>query len=135
MLKHCITGLTLVTLLLLAPLAAAQSMPGGKWWKDPGIAKELQLTPGEVKQFDKLFVESRRRMIELKNQVEKEQFEYQNLMESKTLDEAAVNRQLQKLDQARSELNEERSRFVVAVRKILGSERFQRLQQIYAESQ
>jgi len=135
MLKQCIAGMTLVTLMLLAPLAAAQNMPGGKRWKDPDIAKALQLTAGEVKQLDKLFVESRRRMIELKNQVEKEQFEYQNLMESKTLDEAAINRQLQKLEQARSELNEERSRFVVAVRKILGSERFQRLQQIYAESQ
>lgn len=133
MLKQYIAGLTLVTLLLLAPMAAAQTMPAGKWWKDPDIAKELQLTSGEVKQLDKLFVKSRRQMIELKNRVEKEQFEYQNLMESKTLDEAAVNRQLQKLEQARSELNEERSRFVVAVRKILGSDRFQRLQQIYSE--
>lgn len=133
MLKQYIAGLTLVTLLLLAPMAAAQTMPAGKWWKDPDIAKELQLTPGDVKQLDKLFVKSRRQMIELKNRVEKEQFEYQNLMESKTLDEAAVNRQLQKLEQARSELNEERSRFVVAVRKILGSDRFQRLQQIYSE--
>ena len=134
MLKQYIAGLTLVTLLLLAPMAAAQTMPAGKWWKDPDIAKELQLTSGEVKQLDKLFVKSRRQMIELKNRVEKEQFEYQNLMESKTLDEAAVNRQLQKLEQARSELNEERSRFVVAVRKILGSDRFQRLQQLYSES-
>lgn len=134
MLKQCIAGMALVTLLLLAPLAAAQTMPGGKWWKDPDIARELNLTSGEVKQLDKLFVKSRREMIELKNRVEKEQFEYQNLMESKTLDESAINRQLQKLEQARSELNEERSRFVVAVRKILGSERFQRLQQIYAES-
>ena len=133
MLKQYIAGLTLATLLLLAPMAAAQTMPAGKWWKDPDIAKELQLTPGDVKQLDKLFVKSRRQMIELKNRVEKEQFEYQNLMESKTLDEAAVNRQLQKLEQARSELNEERSRFVVAVRKILGSDRFQRLQQIYSE--
>ena len=133
MLKQYIAGLTLITLLLLAPMAAAQTMPAGKWWKDPHIAKELQLTAGDVKQLDKLFVKSRRQMIDLKNRVEKEQFEYQNLMESKTLDEAAVNRQLQKLEQARSELNEERSRFVVAVRKILGSDRFQRLQQIYSE--
>lgn len=134
MLKQGIAGLTLVTLLLLAPLAAAQTMPGGKWWKDPDIAKELQLTSGDVKQLDKLFVKSRRQMIELKNRVEKEQFEYQNLMESKTLDEAAINRQLQRLEQARSELNEERSRFVVEVRKILGSDRFLRLQQIYSGS-
>jgi Spy/CpxP family protein refolding chaperone len=135
MLKHCIPGITLIILLALAPMAMGQSMPSGKWWKDPDIAKELNLTSADVKALDKLFVKSRRQMIDLKNRVEKEQFEYQNLMESKTLDEPAVNRQMQKLEQARSELNEERSRFVVEVRKILGHDRFQRLQQIYSQSQ
>jgi len=73
-------------------------------------------------------------MIDLKNRVEKEQFEYQNLIESQTLDEAAINRQLQRLEQARTELNEERSQFIVGIRRILGRDRFQRLQQIYAET-
>ena len=109
-------------------------MPGGKWWKDPDIVKQLNLTSGEVKQFDKLFVKSRRRLIELKNHVEKEQFEYQTLMESQNLDESAVNRQLKKLEEARSNLNSERSRFLVEVRKILGRDRFQKLKQIYNRS-
>jgi Spy/CpxP family protein refolding chaperone len=108
-----------------------QTMPSGKWWRDPGIAKQLNLTSADVNKLDDLFVKSRRQLIDLKNDVEKESFEYQTLMESKTLDEAAVNRQLRKLDKARSELNEEIASFVVGVRKILGPERFQRLQQIY----
>lgn len=131
MLKHCMAGITLIIVLTLAPLAVAQDMPGGKWWQDPDIAKELNLTSKDVKALDDLFIESRRRMIELKNQVEKEQFEYQTLIESKNLDESAVNRQLQRLEEARTELNAERSRFVLGVRKILGRDRFQRLQQIY----
>ena len=131
MVKHCMAGITLIILLILASWAVGQPMPSGKWWKDPGIAKELDLSSQDVRQLDNLFVKSRRRMIELKNQVEKEQFEYQTLIESKNLDEKAVNRQLQKLEKARSELNEERSRFVLGVRKILGPDRFQRLQQIY----
>jgi Spy/CpxP family protein refolding chaperone len=108
-----------------------QNMPNGKWWKDPRVVKELNLTSGESQRLDQLFVKSRRRLIDLKNQVEKEQFEYQTLMESPDLDEAAVKRQLKKLEKARSALNAERSRFVVGVRKILGRDRFQRLQQIY----
>lgn len=134
MLKHCIAGMTLIIVLALAPLAVGQTTPNGKWWKDPVIAKQLNLSADDVKKLDQLFVKSRRNMIDLKNRVEKEQFEYQNLMESKTLDEAAINRQLGRLEQARAALNEERSRFVVGVRKILGRDRFQRLQQIYAES-
>jgi hypothetical protein len=62
------------------------------------------------------------------------QFEYQNRMASKTLDEAAINCQLHRLEQVRVELNEERSRFIVGVRKLLGSDRLQRRQPIYVES-
>jgi Spy/CpxP family protein refolding chaperone len=133
MLKHFIAGISLIVFLALAPLAIGQTMPSGKWWQDPGIVKQLDLTSKEAKQIDKLFVKSRRRMIELKNQVEKEQFEYQTLMESQNLDESAVNRQLQKLEKARSKLNSERSSFVVGIRKILGHDRFQKLQRIYAK--
>lgn len=131
MTKQCMAGITLIIVLILASWALAQPMPSGKWWKDPGIAKALDLTSREVQQLDNLFVQSRRRMIELKNQVEKEQFEYQTLLESQNLDEKAVNRQLRKLEKARSDLSEEISRFVLEVRKILGHNRFQRLQQIY----
>jgi Spy/CpxP family protein refolding chaperone len=134
MLKQLIAGIPLILVLALAPLATAQTVPSSKWWKDPDIVKQLNLTSGEVKQLDKLFVKSRRRLIDLKNSVEKEQFEYQTLMESQNLDEKAVNRQLQKLEKARSELNSERLRFLVGVRKILGRDRFQELKQIYNRS-
>jgi Spy/CpxP family protein refolding chaperone len=134
MLKHFIAGFPLVLVLILSSPAMGQTMPSGKWWKDPDIVKQLNLTSGEVKKLDKLFVQTRRRLIDLKNRVEKEQFEYQTLMESPKLDESAVNRQLVKLEDARSDLNAERSRFLVGVRKILGRDRFQKLKQIY-ESQ
>ncbi len=124
-------------LLLLAPALTAatfaQSEPSGKWWHDPAIRAELKLTDSEIKQLDRLFKKSRRRLIDLKTTVEKAQFEYQNLMEAEPLDEAAVNRQFGKLEKARSQLAAERSRFLVEVRKILGHSRFQRLKQIYRQ--
>ena len=59
--------------------AASQSgdlkLPGGKWWQLPKVAKELNLTSEEQKKLDELFVSSRRKMIDLKNNVEKEKFE------------------------------------------------------------
>jgi Spy/CpxP family protein refolding chaperone len=135
MLKHFIIGIPLIVVLALAPLAMGQTMPSGKWWKDPEFIKALNLTSGDDKKLDKLFVKYRRRMIDLTNQVEKEQFEYQNLMEAPNLDEAAVNRQLKKLEEARTELYAEKNRFVVEVRKILGRDRFQKLVQLYSNSQ
>jgi Spy/CpxP family protein refolding chaperone len=135
MLKHFIIGIPLIVVLALAPLAMGQTMPSGKWWKDPEFIKALRLTSDDDKKLDKLFVKYRRRMIDLTNQVEKEQFEYQNLMEAPNLDEAAVNHQLKKLEEARTELYAEKNRFVVEVRKILGRDRFQKLVQIYSNSQ
>ncbi len=129
--------LTTFFLLLLAPAfipaVAAQSEPSGKWWYDPGIKAELDLKNKEIKQLDRLFKDSRRRLIDLKSKVEKAQFEYQNLMEAEPLDEKAVNRQFAKLEKARSQLASERSHFLVEVRKILGHSRFQRLKQIYRQ--
>ena len=132
MLKHFIAGFPLVLVLILASPAMGQTMPSGKWWKDPDIVKQLNLSSGEIKKLDKLFVKSRRKMIDLSNRVEKEKFEYETLMESPNLDESAVTRQLKKLEAARSDLNEERSRFVLGIRKILGRDRFQKLKEIYA---
>ena len=133
MLRQMIASCLLLIVILCAPAAFAQSEPSGKWWHDPGIKAELDLKDGEVKQLDRLFKKSRRRLIDLKNKVEKAQFEYQNLMEAEPLDEKAVNRQFGKLEKARSQLASERSRFLVEVRKILGHNRFQRLKQIYRQ--
>ena len=133
MLRQMIASCLLLIVILCAPAAFAQSEPSGKWWRDPGIKAELDLTDGEVKRLDRLFKNSRRRLIDLKNKVEKAQFEYQNLMEADPLDEAAVNRQFAKLEKARGQLAAERSRFLVEVRKILGHSRFQRLKQIYRQ--
>jgi Spy/CpxP family protein refolding chaperone len=133
MLKSLIASCLLLFVTAFAPAASAQSEPSGKWWHDPGIKAELDLKDGEIKKLDRLFKNSRRRLIDLKTKVEKAQFEYQNLMEAEPLDEAAVNRQFAKLEKARSKLAAERSRFLVEVRKILGHSRFQRLKQIYRQ--
>ena len=93
MLKQMIASCLLLLVTVCASAASAQSEPSGKWWRDPGIKAELDLKDGEVKRLDRLFKKSRRRLIDLKNKVEKAQFEYQNLMEAEPLDEAAVNRQ------------------------------------------
>lgn len=133
MLKQMIASCLLLLVTVCASAVFAQSEPSGKWWRDPGIRAELALKDGEVKQLDRLFKKSRRRLIDLKTKVEKAQFEYQNLMEAEPLDEAAVNRQFAKLEKARGQLASERSRFLVEVRKILGHSRFQRLKQIYRQ--
>ena len=127
MLRYAIRVI-LPLIFLVVPLAAAsQDVPSGKWWYSPQIQKNLNLTKNEVGRLDKLFADSRRKLIRLKSDVEREQFELDQLLSKKKVDDADVKKQFQKLEQARKNLANERLDFVIGVRNILGADRFQEL--------
>jgi len=127
MLKRSFIGVLALILFLLPINAMAQRMKYGKWWQRPEIAKQINLTDEEKTRLDNQFVESRRKMIDLKSNLEKEQFELENLLEAKDLDEKAVRKQRQRLEEARSALGAERFELILQTRKILGYERFQQV--------
>jgi len=120
-----------VILTIAAPTAGAEEVPPGSWWHDPVIAKNLNLNPGEIRQLDQLFLENRRNLIDLKSRVEKEQLELNRYMGSGQKSDQKAKDQFQKLESARSALSEERFRYVIRVRDILGPQRFQQLQANY----
>jgi Spy/CpxP family protein refolding chaperone len=117
----------LIALLTVTPAAAQQTIPGGKWWKMPAVAKRLNLSDQEVRQLDDAYRDSRRQMIRFKAEVETEQLELQSIIEDRELDEAAALAQYRKLDKARSELGLARFHFFLKVREIVGHERFNTL--------
>jgi Spy/CpxP family protein refolding chaperone len=125
---------TLLLLLSSPAIAIGQELPFGKWWYNPRVSQQLNLNETEKSKLDKEFVDSRRRLIELKSSVEREQFELENLLESEALDEAAVMEQFKKLEKARASLSSERFNFLIQVRKILGLDRFQRIKMFYGKS-
>jgi len=116
-------GLSIVLLLgfTLAPgLVSSQELPPGKWWKNPGIVKKLDLEEKQIEQLEAAFVESARKLIGLKSKVQKEQFEFRVLLNGKDLNETAVMKQLKRLDKERSALNAERVRMLLKTRQIIG---------------
>ena len=72
-------------------------------------------------------MESRRKLIDLKRDVEKERFELETLLERQQLDEDAVKKQHKRLEKTRINLSDERFKLIMQSRKILGNERFQEL--------
>jgi Spy/CpxP family protein refolding chaperone len=135
MLKN-VFSVILPAIFLIAPLiAAAQEVPTGKWWYNPQIQKNLNLSQNEIGSLDKLFANSRRKLIQLKSEVEREQFELDQLLSKKKVDDAEVKKQFQKLEQARKKLANERLDFVIGVRNILGADRFQQLKSNYQKWQ
>jgi Spy/CpxP family protein refolding chaperone len=131
MLKKVLGGMLLITMISLADYAAGQDMPSGKWWYNSQVVQHLNLTKPEIRQLDKLYVNSHRRLLKLKNDVEREQFELDNLLGSKKKNDAEVKKQFERLEQARTNLANERLKFVIRVREIIGPERFQQLKMSY----
>jgi Spy/CpxP family protein refolding chaperone len=133
MLKRKIFPVILIVLAALTANAMGGERPKGNWWRDPEISKQLNLSENERQRLDGLFVESGRRMIELKSIVEKERFELSALLENKSSDDGAIKGQFKKLENARSALSNERLQFLIQTRAILGIERFKELR-VYFES-
>ena len=125
-------SIILPVLLVMSPLlAAGQDVPAGKWWYNPKIQKNLNLGQNEVDKLDQLFANSRSRLIKFKSEVESQQFELDQLLSKKKVNDADVKKQFQKLEQARKNLANERLEFVIGVRNILGANRFQELKSNY----
>jgi Spy/CpxP family protein refolding chaperone len=108
---------------------AGKGLPMGKWWENPEMAEKLNLSDAEKAELKDAFNNSYRKLIDLKSNVEKQRFELGNLLEKKTLDEAAVMQQFTKLEKARAELSKERFSFLLETRRVLGHERYQTLKQ------
>lgn len=131
MLKKLWVGLMLLIMISLPGLGAGQDVPSGKWWYNQKVVQNLNLTQKEIRQLDQLYVDSHRKLIELKNAVEREQFELDALLNKKTVDDAKVRKQFKQLERARTDLANERLGFVIGVREIIGAARFQQLKTSY----
>jgi Spy/CpxP family protein refolding chaperone len=127
MLKRIVLCLLLSAWFLPLQFAWAVDVPVGRWWRMPRMSDELRLSEEQKNELDRLFAENRRRLIELKSAVDKEQFDLFDLFEKDLFDEAAVKQQFKKLETARARLSGERLDYLMQVRKILGFERFQKL--------
>ena len=124
----------MLLLSLLIPPAIAlgvQDVPLGKWWHNPQVSKQMNLNKDEIRKLDETYLESRRKLIDLKSRVERERFELENLLERETLDETSVMEQFKRVESARNRLATERFSFLVQVRKILGFERYQNLKMLF----
>lgn len=131
MLRNGFIVILLVIFLFTPAIAAAQDVPAGKWWYNPKIQKNLNLSKKEISKLDRLFANSRRKLIKLKSAVENEQFELDQQLSQKKVNDAKVKKQFQKLEKARKSLANERLEFVIGVRNILGADRFQQLKSNY----
>ena len=126
LIKRAFTGV-LFLLVFLPSTLLAQGMMYGKWWHDKSIMQELGLTDEETKKLDENYNASRRKMIDLKSDVEKQRFELDLLLGAQKADREKILSSYESLEQARQKLSRERFEMFMGVRETIGAERFQEL--------
>lgn len=128
MIRGGILTAAIIAVLTTALVSSAMGEPTGRWWRNAKVVAQLKLAKGEIQQLEKAFEASRLKMIQLKGKVEAEQFKLQNLVEKPNMDEKAIKSQHRRLEAARSALAEEQLNFFVKVRKIIGYDRYRKLE-------
>ena len=124
--------IVLVMLAVLLPSTLlAQEMMHGKWWNNSAVADEVKLTDTERERLDAKYTESRRKMIDLKSEVEKERLELDIILDKQDANKDQITERYNSLDKAREKLSKERFGTLLEMREIIGAERFQTLKEIH----
>jgi Spy/CpxP family protein refolding chaperone len=100
----------------------------GRWWNNPKVVERLKLTDEQRKAFDGILLEHREKLIDLRANVEKAELEMEPLVSADQANEARILSQIDKVAQARAELEKANARFLLAIRNKLTPEQWKEVQ-------
>ena len=128
-------ALALIGIFLAAPSpVSGQFVPDGKWWKRPRIATAIDLSLDQEKQLDEIFNRTRPKLIDLKAEVEKREFEFQTAMEEgSTTDRKVIAARIEAREEARAKLQKELVVLVLDMKQVLRKEQWEKLTRMQQE--
>lgn len=104
------------------------SLPPGKWWTDPALAQRLGLNADQQTRMDSIFQQSRLKLIDLNAALQKEEAIMEPLLEAEHPDEVRVVAQIDRIAQARAELEKANARMLLGFRATLSQDQWKKLQ-------
>jgi Spy/CpxP family protein refolding chaperone len=99
-----------------------------KWWNNPSLAAWVGLTADEQKKMDDVFQQYRLKLIDLSSALEKEEATLEPLVAAAQLDESKIAAQIDRVAQARAELEKANGRMLLGIRKMLTQDQWNKLQ-------
>jgi protein CpxP len=111
------------------PVGRGSQMPPGKWWDRPEMATKLGLTADQRKKMDEVFQQMRVKLIDLHAALDKEEAAAEPLMQAAQLDDSKILPQIDRIAQARAELEKVEARLVLGLRHVMTVEQWEMLQQ------
>ena len=102
--------------------------PQGRWWNNPEMVQKLSLTSEQQKKMDDILQQNRLRLVDLNATAQKEEITMEPMMAADTPDESKILAQIDKIAQARAELEKANARFLLGIRRILTQDQWKKLQ-------
>lgn len=101
----------------------------GRWWNNPRIVERLKLTDDQRKQFDQILLQHRETLIDLHANLSKAELALEPLVRDDQPNESAILAQIDKVAQARAELEKANARYLLALRSKLTPEQWKQVQE------
>ena len=102
--------------------------PHGRWWNNPELAQKLGLTADQQKRMEAVFQQNRPSLMDLSAGLRKEETAMEPLLAADQPDEGKVLAQIDRVAQARAELEKANARMLLGLRRVLTSEQWKTLQ-------
>ena len=112
---------------LAAPTGWQNLGPSGTWWRNQSYITSLSLTPEQQKKMDEVVQQARIKLIDVKAALDKEEAILEPLIQADRLDENKVALQLDKVADARAELEKTNARMLLGIRQVLTTEQWTKL--------
>jgi Spy/CpxP family protein refolding chaperone len=117
------------------PMEEALGLRGahGRWWNDPALIEKLKLTDEQRKAMDEILLNHREKLIDMRAAVDKAELEMEPLIGDDQPNEARILAQIDKIAQARAELEKANARFLLAIRGKLSPDQWKGLKAARAD--
>lgn len=102
--------------------------PRGRWWNNPELVQKLGLTADQQKKMEAVFQQNRSSLMDLSATVRKEEATMEPLLGVDQPDEGKILAQIDRVAQARAELEKAYARMLLGLRRVLTSEQWKTLQ-------
>jgi Spy/CpxP family protein refolding chaperone len=90
-----------------------------RWWKQPALAQKIGLSADQQKKMDDLFLQSRLKLIDLNASFEEAEALLEPLVRAERPDEVKVRNQIDRVAQARADLEKGNAYLLLGIRLIL----------------
>jgi periplasmic protein CpxP/Spy len=102
--------------------------PPARFWDNPEMARKLDMTSDQIKKMNDIFQQMRFKLIDLNGNLRKEEATLDPLMQAEQPDDAKVLPQIDRVANARAELEKANARLLLAIRHVLTPEQWKKLQ-------